>query len=139
VNLNGVLNTAHAALPHLVTAAKGPRGVADLVTISSIAGRRVPKPDSNVYSATKHAVGAFTEALRQELAGQHVRAGLVAPGLVVTELTTGGVPNAPDATAPTGYGFLEPEDIADAVLHMVTRPRHAAVNELLIRPTEQVL
>ncbi|MGI5226912.1 SDR family oxidoreductase [Actinoallomurus sp. CA-142502] len=140
VNLNGVLNTTHAALPYLTRAAAGHRrGVADIVTISSAAGRRVPGPMSNVYAATKHAVGAFSEALRQELAEHHVRAGLVEPGVVVTELTTGGRAHAPDATRPTGYGLLQPDDIAAAVVFMVTRPRHAAVNEILVRPTEQVL
>ena len=140
VNLNGVLNVTHAALPHLTrAAATHDRGVADLVTISSVAGRRVPRSTSNVYAATKHAVGAFSEALRQELTGQHVRAGLVEPGVVVTELTTSGREHAPDATNTTGYGVLQPSDIADAVVFMVTRPRHTAVNEILVRPTEQTV
>jgi NADP-dependent 3-hydroxy acid dehydrogenase YdfG len=138
VNLNGVLNATHAALPHLTrAAATHSRGVADLVTIGSIAGRRVPSPVSNVYSATKHAVTAFSEALREELAEHHVRVGLVQPGLVVTELTTSGRDYAPDATTPTGYGLLRPDDVADAALFMVTRPRHVAINEILVRPTEQ--
>ncbi|HWC83782.1 MAG TPA: SDR family oxidoreductase [Pseudonocardiaceae bacterium] len=140
VNLNGVLNTIHAALPHLTRAAAGHRrGVADLVTVSSVAGRKITSPNSNIYAATKHAVNAFSEALRQELAEHHVRAGLVEPGVVVTELTTGGRPYAPDATKPTGYGLLQPEDIAAAVVFMVTRPRHAAINEILVRPTEQTV
>ncbi|MEU9454936.1 SDR family oxidoreductase [Streptomyces sp. NPDC048277] len=140
VNLTGVLNTTHAALPHLCrAAANSDRGVADLVTISSIAGRKIPGAHSNVYAATKHAVCAFTEALRQELAGTHVRAGLVEPGLVVTELTTSGRRHAPDATHPTGYGLLQPEDIAHTVTFMVTRPSHVALNELLVRPTEQTI
>ncbi|MEU6733291.1 SDR family oxidoreductase [Streptomyces physcomitrii] len=138
VNVNGVLNTAHAALPHLVRAAGGERGIADLVTVSSVGGRRVPGPNSNVYAATKHAVGAFTEALRQEFAPAHVRAGLVEPGIVVTELTTARRKYAPDAGSPSGYGFLQPEDVAAAVVFMVTRPRHTAVNEILVRPTEQI-
>ncbi|MFJ4818113.1 SDR family oxidoreductase [Streptomyces sp. NPDC088801] len=138
VNLNGVLNTTHAALPHLTRAAAvSERGVADIVTISSIAGRKVPGATSNVYAATKHAVGAFTEALRLELAEHHVRAGLVEPGLVVTELTTSGRDHAPDATKRTGYALLQPEDIASTVVFMVTRPRHVALNEMLVRPTEQ--
>jgi NADP-dependent 3-hydroxy acid dehydrogenase YdfG len=80
VNITGVLTTTHAALPHLVTAAQGPRGVADVVTISSVAGRKVAYPKANVYAAMKHAVNAFSEALRQELAPRHVRVGLVEPG-----------------------------------------------------------
>ncbi|KAJ1684283.1 hypothetical protein LUZ63_020576 [Rhynchospora breviuscula] len=135
VNVDGVLATTHAALPHLVEAASGPRGVADVVTISSIAGRRVPQAHSQVYAATKHAVGAFSEGLRQELADKQVRVGLVEPGVVRTEMTTAGYTGAPDATdgAP-----LKAEDVADAVRWILTRPAHAAVNEVLLRPTEQV-
>lgn len=138
VNLMGVLSATHAALPHLATAAGGPRGVADVVTISSAAGRRVPSPHSNVYAATKHGVGAFCEALRQEYAERHVRVGLVEPGLVTSEMTTSGAQYAPDVTSTGERGVLQPADIADAVVYIVTRPRHVAVNEVLVRPVEQV-
>lgn len=138
INLTGVLSTTHAALSHLARAAVGPRGVADVVTISSVAGRTVPTPASNVYAATKHGVGAFSEALRQEYAEQHVRVGLVEPGLVTSEMTTSGHGHAPDATAASDRQVLDPADIADAVVYMVVRPRHAAVNEMLVRPVEQV-
>ncbi|WP_045824299.1 SDR family oxidoreductase [Williamsia herbipolensis] len=134
VNVGGVLNTTHAALPHVVAAAGDVRGVADIVTVSSLAGRRVPTAESNVYSATKHAVNAFSEALRRELVGERVRVGVVEPGVVRSEMTTGGGKGAPDAT--TGDP-LHAEDIADAIVYMVTRPDHVAVNEILIRPTEQ--
>ncbi len=73
VNLLGLLYTAHAALPHLLeAAADGPRRVADLVNISSVAGRQARK-GSGVYNATKHGVGAFSESLRQEVTGRHLR------------------------------------------------------------------
>ena len=84
VNLFGLLYSTKAALPHLLKAAEGePRGVADLVNISSVAGR-VARLGSGVYNATKHAVGAFSESLRQEVAGRHVRVSLVKPGAVAT-------------------------------------------------------
>ncbi|WP_030485432.1 SDR family oxidoreductase [Nocardioides aequoreus] len=130
VNLGGVLNATHAALPHLLAAASGTRGVADLVTVSSASGRRVPKPESNVYAATKHAVGAFSEGLRQELGPQGVRVGLVEPGFVVTELTAGRDFGEREA--------LQAEDVADAIGYMVTRPAHMGVNELLVRAVDQV-
>lgn len=139
VNVMGVLVATHAALPHLVRATEGRRQVADIVTISSIAGRKVPSANGNVYAATKHAVGAFSEALRQELAARHVRVGLVEPGIVTTEMTTGGAKNAPDARSPAGFGFLDPADVADAIAYMIGRPRHVAINEILLRPTEQVI
>ena len=88
VNLFGLLYSAKAALPHLLKAAEGePRGVADLVNISSVAGR-VARLGSGVYNATKHAVGAFSESLRQEVTGRHVRVSLVEPGAVATELVS---------------------------------------------------
>ena len=139
VNINGVLATTHAALPHLTAAARGSRGIADVVTVSSIAGRKVPSPPGNVYAATKHAVGAFCEALRQELAEHHVRVGLVEPGVVATELTTSGRTGAPDATSASELGALEPADVADAIVWMVTRPRRVAINEILVRPSEQTI
>lgn len=139
LNVDGVLHTTHAALPHLLKAAQdGPRHVADVVTISSVAGRLV-RNGSGVYNATKHAVGAFSESIRQELAGRHVRACLVEPGATVTELTGH---NRPDIQEYIRSRFgdierLQPGDIADAVAYVVTRPRHVAVNEVLVRPTEQ--
>ena len=82
-------------------------------------------------------MNAFSEALRQELAPRHVRVGLVEPGLVDTELTNSGRENTPDASAASALGVLEAGDIADAIVYMVTRPPRTAVNEVLIRPTEQ--
>ena len=136
VNVGGVLATTHAALAYLTAAAQGPRGIADVVTVSSVAGRKVAFPAANVYAATKHAVGAFSEALRQELAEHHVRVGLVEPGLVRSELTEANGASQ-DAEERLELGLMEPEDIADAVVYMVTRPRRTAVNEILVRPTEQ--
>ncbi len=82
VNLRGVLYCSHAALPHLLQAAQdSPRGVADLVNISSVAGR-VARQGSGVYNLTKHGVGAFSESLRQEVTQRHVRVALVEPGAV---------------------------------------------------------
>ncbi|HEX5609978.1 MAG TPA: SDR family NAD(P)-dependent oxidoreductase [Solirubrobacterales bacterium] len=139
VNVAGLLYAARAALPHLLEAAEnGPRGVADMVNISSVAGRQV-RMGSGVYNATKHAVGAFSESLRQEVTQRHVRISLVEPGAVSTELVDH---NRPEIQKLIHKRFeemerLESEDIADAIAYVVTRPRHVAVNEILIRPTEQ--
>lgn len=138
INVNGVLSATHAALPHLTAAARGSRGIADVITVSSVAGRKMPAPDSNVYAASKHAVGAFSEGLRQELAEHHVRVGLVEPGLVETELTTSEDDTAPNARTASELGVIQSEDIADAIAYMATRPRRTAINEILVRPTEQV-
>ena len=140
VNLLGLLYTARAALPHLAEAAeKEPRRVADLVNISSVAGRQA-RQGSAVYNATKHGVGAFSEALRQEVTKRHVRVSLVEPGAVATELQGHNRPEVQEQIEKRfeEMDILEAEDIADAIAYVVTRPRHVAVNEVLVRPTEQV-
>ena len=139
LNLLGLLYTSHAALPHLLSAASTePRNVADLVLVSSIAGR-VPRKGSGVYNLTKHGVGAFGESLRQEVTGRHVRVSLVEPGAVQTELSSHMRPQIRERSAARWEGVerLEAEDIADAISYIVTRPRRVAVNEMMIRPTEQ--
>jgi len=139
VNLLGLLYTAHAALPHLLEAAEGdPRGVADMVNISSVAGRMARK-GSGVYNATKHGVGAFSESLRQEVTGRHLRVSLVEPGAVDTELQSHNRPEIEQQIRDrfTDMDILRSEDIADAIAYVVTRPRHVAVNEVLVRPTQQ--
>jgi NADP-dependent 3-hydroxy acid dehydrogenase YdfG len=138
-NLLGMLYCAHAALPHLLKAAQdSPRRVADLVNISSVAGR-VARNGSGVYNATKHGVGAFTEALRQEVTQRHVRVSVVEPGAVDTELSSHNRPEILEGIERRFVGVerLRAGDIAEAVTYIVTRPRHMAVNEMLIRPTDQ--
>ena len=139
VNVRGVLYVTHAALPHLISAAAdSPRGVADLVTISSTGGR-IARPGTAVYSLTKFGVNAFSEGIRQELIGKRVRVGLVEPGTVATEITDHLAPEALQAqlARTAGMAKLRPEDIADAVVYMVTRDRRVAVNEMLVRAAEQ--
>ena len=139
VNVAGLLYCAHAALPHLLGAADdSPRGVADMINISSVAGR-VARLGSGVYNLTKHGVGAFSESLRQEVTQRHVRVSLIEPGAVETELPSH---NRPEIQEQLSKRFgdierLQAPDIADAIAYIVTRPRHVAINELLIRPTEQ--
>jgi NADP-dependent 3-hydroxy acid dehydrogenase YdfG len=139
VNVQGMLYVAHAALPHLVRAAgDSPRRVADLVAISSTAGR-VARPGSSVYNLTKFGVNAFAEALRQEMIGHRVRVSVIEPGTVDTELAShlrAGIRQA----AQDQIGSIEPmrpDDIADAVAYIVTRDRRVAVNEMLVRAGEQ--
>jgi NADP-dependent 3-hydroxy acid dehydrogenase YdfG len=139
LNLKGLLYVAKAVLPHLLAGAEeGPRLVTDLVNISSVAGRRA-RDGSAVYNATKFGVGAFSEALRQEVTERHVRVSLVEPGAVATELAGHNRPEVLEAIKGRFGGLerLEAVDIADAISYIVTRPRHMAVNELLVRPTEQ--
>jgi NADP-dependent 3-hydroxy acid dehydrogenase YdfG len=139
VNLLGLLYATHAAAPHLLEAAeKGPREVADVVNVSSVAGR-VARRGSGVYNATKHGVGAFSESLRQEVTRRHVRVALVEPGAVATELQSHNRPEVKEQIEKRfeDMEILGAEDIADAIAYVVTRPRHMAINEVLVRPTQQ--
>jgi NADP-dependent 3-hydroxy acid dehydrogenase YdfG len=139
LNLQGLLYVTHAALEHLQRAAgDGPRQVADLVNISSVAGR-VARSGSGVYNLTKHGVGAFSESLRQELATRHVRVSLIEPGAVETELSDHVREDVREQMMQrfADVERLQAKDVADAIAYVLTRPRHVAINEVLIRPTEQ--
>jgi NADP-dependent 3-hydroxy acid dehydrogenase YdfG len=139
LNVLGALYVAHASIPHLLAAAESsPRRVADLVNVSSVAGR-MTRVGSAVYNLTKHGLGAFSDSLRQEITRRHVRVSLVEPGAVDTEL--------PDHVRPEVAGALrqrlesverlEADDIAETIEFIVSRPRRMAINEVLVRPTEQ--
>jgi NADP-dependent 3-hydroxy acid dehydrogenase YdfG len=135
LNLTGSLYCLHAALPHLVEAAgTEPRRVADLINVSSLSGR-IFRKGSAVYCATKHAMNAYSESLRQELADHRVRVTVLEPAAVETELFPADVRER--RRAERGYPPLDPDDVADAIAYAVTRPAHVAVSELLIRPTGQ--
>lgn len=139
VNVAGLLYCAHAALPALLAAAGDePRHVADMVNISSVAGR-IARLGSGAYNLTKFGIGAFSESLRQEMTERHVRVSLVEPGVVETELSSHNRAEIREQISGTFAGVerLRADDIADAIAYIVTRPRHVAVNELLVRPTEQ--
>ncbi|MGP0048376.1 MAG: SDR family NAD(P)-dependent oxidoreductase [Solirubrobacteraceae bacterium] len=139
VNVSGLLYCAHAALPHLIAAAQdGPRHVSDMINVSSVAGR-VARAGSGVYNLTKFGVAAFSESLRQEVAPRHVRVSVVEPGAVGTELSSHNRPEIQDQIRErfSDIEILLAHDIADAVTFVVTRPRRVAVNEILIRPSEQ--
>jgi NADP-dependent 3-hydroxy acid dehydrogenase YdfG len=139
LNVQGLMYVTHAALPHLVrAAADSGRRVADLVNVSSTAGR-VARPGSSVYNLTKFGLGAFSESLRQELVKQRVRVGVVEPGTVDTELVSHLRDNIRDAAASqvASIEALQAADIADAIAYIVTRDRRIAVNEMLVRAAEQ--
>jgi len=112
-----------------------------VIHISSMAGHRVPA-GSGMYSASKFAVRALTEGLRQELrhAGSRVRVTAVSPGFVETEFAAHFHQSEEKAAATYGrFPCLQPEDAASAVLYALSRPAHMAVHDVLMRPTEQML
>ena len=135
VNLLGLMNLTHAALPVMQEQDTG-----HIVNISSTAGRRAGAKSSG-YNATKFGVNAFTEAVRQEVTTEGIRTTIVEPGAVDTELQD----HIPDEEIKQqieegmieSMTPLESEDIARAVAYAVTQPQHVNVNEMLIRPTDQ--
>jgi NADP-dependent 3-hydroxy acid dehydrogenase YdfG len=132
-NLLGTMYTTHAALPHLL------RSKGTIVQMSSHSGRVIP-PGGGAYAATKFGVNAFSESLRQEVTAQGVRVVVIEPGMVATELAshiTDPTMRAVSRDMMNSMRPLQPEDIANAVLYAVSQPAHVAVNEILIRPTDQ--
>jgi NADP-dependent 3-hydroxy acid dehydrogenase YdfG len=109
----------------------------DVVIVSSLAGRRVPRADRTVYAATKHALTAVAEGLRMAVGARGVRVINVEPGLGRTELPEGPFRSVNQYYTEKKYFPIEAEDVA-AVLYAVEQPRHVSVSEILVRPTEQL-
>jgi clavulanate-9-aldehyde reducatase len=135
VNLWGLLVCTHTALPLIAGSGGG-----DVVNVSSVAGRRADA-GAAVYNMTKFGVHAFSEALRQEALHAGVRVTIVAPGFVDTELqghnTDPVVVRAMSRSREQIGEVLKPQDVAEAIVHAVTRPPHVCVNEVVVRPTGQ--
>jgi NADP-dependent 3-hydroxy acid dehydrogenase YdfG len=132
VNVLGVLYTTRAAVRRMLR-----QGAGDVVFVSSLAGRRVPRADGTVYAATKHALNAVAEGLRMDLYGKGIRVINVEPGLVRTEFPESSHPSADEYYAQREYTPLEAEDVAAAIISALDQPPRVSLNEILIRPTEQ--
>ena len=132
VNVLGVLYTTRAAVRQMLR-----QGAGDVLFVSSLAGRRVPRADGTVYAATKHAVNAIAEGLRMDVHEKGIRVLNVEPGLVRTEFPESSHPSAQEYYAQREYTPLEAEDVARAVLYALDQPPRVSVNEILVRPTEQ--
>lgn len=134
VNITGLLRVTHGALPYLIDAAvTSLRQVADLVNIGSTAGR-VARPGSSVYSMTRFGLTGFSESLRRELLVDRVRVSVIEPGTMGTEPVDrrGGAAGAV-AQQSNGVEPLTADDVADAVIYIVTRNREVAINQILIQ------
>src|SRR4051812_991620 len=139
LNVSALVHVTHAAVPYLIDAAStSPRRIADIVNVSSTAGR-VARPASSVYNLTKFGLNGFTEALRQELLAERVRVSVVEPGTVDTELVNhlGEATRNAARQQLSGMEPLRADDIADAIAYIVTRERRVAVNEMLVRAGDQ--
>jgi NADP-dependent 3-hydroxy acid dehydrogenase YdfG len=133
-NTLGLMYMTHAALPRMLA-----DGFGDIVNVSSVAGR-VARLGSGGYNASKWAVNAFSESLRQEVTTRGVRISLVEPGAVETELTDHITHQATKQLVKDTIAqsrAMKADDIARAIVYIVSQPAHVAVNEVLIRPTDQ--
>ncbi|WP_370325698.1 SDR family oxidoreductase [Euzebya sp.] len=135
VNVLGLLAVTQAAIPHL----EASDGGATIVNVSSMSGRRVPSPTGAVYSATKFAVHAIGEALRQELQPAGVRVTTISPGFVATELfdeldQSDVVARYRRMAATVG---ISPEDVAAAIVHALSAPDSVTTVEIAMVPTDQ--
>jgi 3-oxoacyl-[acyl-carrier protein] reductase len=128
VNVKGTIYAVRAALPHLLKS-----DAADLVTIASEAGRR-GLPFEAVYSASKFAQVGFTRALDHELRPQGIRCTNVCPGGVATEFAMG---RGRTPAMPELEGMMSAEDVAEAVLFVLTRPRNHRILEMAFRPVTE--
>lgn len=127
LNVNAAFRSVHAVLPHMVA-----RKTGDIIFTSSIAGI-VPVVWEPIYTASKFAVQAFVHTTRRQLAKHGVRVGAVAPGPVVTALLDDW-PKAKMDEALAAGSLMQPVEVADAVLFMLTRPRNVTIRDLVILP-----
>ncbi|TPI73374.1 SDR family oxidoreductase [Mesorhizobium sp. B2-8-9] len=127
LNINSVFRSVHAVLPHMVE-----RKTGDIIVTSSIAGL-VPVVWEPVYTASKHAIQAFVHTLRRQVAKHGLRVGAVAPGPVVTALISDWPKQKLEDELAAG-GLMQPTEVADAVLFMLTRPRNITIRDLVILP-----
>ena len=127
LNINAVFRSVHAVLPHMVE-----RKTGDIILTSSIAGL-VPVVWEPIYTASKHAVQAFVHTVRRQVAKHGIRVGAVAPGPVVTALISDWPKDKLEEELAAG-GLMEPIEVAEAVLFMLTRPRNVTIRDIVILP-----
>jgi NADP-dependent 3-hydroxy acid dehydrogenase YdfG len=133
-NILGLMYMTHASAPIMVE-----QGWGDIVNISSVAGR-LARSGAGVYNASKWAVNAFSESLRQEVTKRGVRVSVIEPGAVATELTDHITHSQSKQSVEQWIGSirtLQAEDIARAIIYVVTQPAHVAINEILVRPADE--
>lgn len=127
LNVNAVFRTIHAVLPHMIE-----RKTGDIIVTSSIAGI-VPVMWEPIYTASKFAVQAFVHTVRRQVSKHGIRVGAVAPGPVVTALLDDW-PKAKMEEALANGSLMQPVEVADAVIFMLTRPRSVTIRDLVILP-----
>ncbi len=127
LNINSAFRTIHAVLPHMVE-----QGSGDIIVTSSVAGF-IPVVVEPIYTASKHAIQAFVHTLRRQMIKHGIRVGEVAPGPVVTALLADWPKEKMDEALARG-SLMQPEEVAEAVMFMLTRPRNVVIRDLVILP-----
>lgn len=130
INVNAVFRLARAVLPGMIA-----QGGGQVIVTSSVAGHQALHWEP-IYSASKHAIQAFVHCLRRQTMKHNIRVGSVAPGIVLNELWGYSDPAAVDAKVEAREG-LRSEDVADAVLYMLTQPANVTIRDLVILPQLQ--
>jgi len=133
INVKGLLYVSKAVIPGMIDRRKG-----HIINIGSTAAKEV-YPNGNVYCATKHAVDALNQGMRMDLNPYGIRVGAVHPGMVETEFSEVRFKGDTERAANVYKGFepLKPEDIADVILFVVSRPYHVNIADLVVMPTAQ--
>jgi NADP-dependent 3-hydroxy acid dehydrogenase YdfG len=133
INVKGLLYVSKAIIPKMIEQKSG-----HIINIGSTAGKEV-YPNGNVYCASKHAVDALNQAMRIDLNPYGIRVGAINPGMVETEFSEVRFKGDSDRAANTYKGFnpLQPEDIADIIHFVVSRPYHVNIADLIVMPTAQ--
>lgn len=131
VNIDGVLNCVHAVLPQMKQ-----QGSGDILVTSSISGF-VDIHWEPIYSASKHAIQGFVHTIRRQVSGMGIRVGSIAPGQVANELWGYSDPAQIEKLSLEDHEFLRSEDVARAVVFMLSQPSHVTIRNLVILPQRQ--
>ena len=128
LNVNAVIKNVHAVAPHMIG-----RGTGDIIVTSSIAGH-APIHVEPVYTASKWAVTCFVQTMRRQLMGPGIRVGPVAPGPVISALLSDWEPERLQRMKDAG-ALIEPVEVADAMMYMLTRPRNVTIRDMIVLPS----
>jgi len=128
LNVNAVMKNVHAVIPHMAG-----RGSGDIIVTCSVAGH-FPVPWEPVYSGSKWAITCFVQTMRRQLNKKGIRVGQVSPGPVISALLADW-PEENLRKAKESGSLIEPEEISDAILYMLTRPRNVTIRDMIVLPT----
>lgn len=128
LNVNAVMKNVHAVIPHMSA-----RGTGDIIVTCSVAGH-FPVPWEPVYSGSKWAITCFVQTMRRQLNKQGIRVGQVSPGPVISALLADW-PEENLRKAKENGSLIEPSEVADAIIFMLTRPRNVTIRDMIVLPT----